>query len=359
MPHFNVAGYILLQILTTIHPSRPITCSLTTYNGNDIKNAEKDCSEIILNGISVPAGITLQINLKKGAKLTLQGTLTWGYHEWDGPLMNITGTDVEIAGTTDHLLDGRGNLWWDDKGDAGGKVKPVTLVLHGLKNSVIHNINVKNPPYHAIWIEDSDGVVAEDVNVDSSDGGALGGKNTDGFNVWKSNNVTIRRIAIYNQDDCVAIKSGTNILVTDCYCSGGHGLSIGSIGGRDYNIVENVLISNSQILNSDNGVRIKTNSGTTGSVTNITYENIALKDINLYGIKTHGDYGHYGVVTGGVPIKEFILKNITGTIKETGSNVYIRVKNATDWHWFDIGVTGGKTIKECEGIPEGSNITCY
>ena len=35
-----------------------------------------------------------------------------------------------------------------------------------------------------------------------------------------------------NQDDCVAVTSGTNITVTGMTCSGGHGLSIGSVGGK-------------------------------------------------------------------------------------------------------------------------------
>lgn len=359
MGYYFVLEFLLLGVLTIVQPSTAATCTFTTYNKNDIKNAEKDCTEVILNGISVPAGVTLEINLKKGAKLTFQGTLTWEYYEWTGPLMNITGTNVEITGAPDHILNGRGNLWWDGKGDADkGKVKPVTLVLHGLKNSLVHNIHIKNPPYHAIWIEESNGVIAEDVKVDSLDGRVLG-RNTDGFNVWKSDNVTIRRIEIYNQDDCATVKSGTNVVITDSYCVYGHGLSIGSVGGRDYNIVENVSISNSKVVNSENGVRIKTNYGTTGSVTNVTFENITLKDIDVYGIKIHGDYGsHVGVATGGVPIKEFTLKNITGTVKKTGSNVYILVKNATDWHWSDINVTGGEAIVECDGIPEGSSITC-
>ncbi|XP_018568799.1 endopolygalacturonase 1-like [Anoplophora glabripennis] len=360
MRSFIVTGSLLLGLLTAVHPSLAATCTISTYNVNDIKDAEKDCKEITLNGISVPAGETLNLNLNQGTKLTFQGTLTWGFYEWDGPLLNISGTDVEISGAMDHVLDVRGNLWWDGKGGNGGKIKPIFFVAHGLRNSVIRNITVKNPSNHAIWIENSDGVIARDIYVDSRAGDTLGGHNTDGINVWTSNNVTILRLTVYNQDDCVAIKSGTNIVIKDSYCSGGHGLSIGSVGGRDYNIVENVLITNSQILNSDNGVRIKTVYGATGSVTNVTYEDITLKEINNYGIIIHGDYGsHAGVPTGGVPIKEFTLKNVTGNVKESGVNIYVFVKNATDWNWTEVEVTGGKKIKECDGIPEDSGITCY
>jgi hypothetical protein len=36
-------------------------------------------------------------------------------------------------------------------------------------------------------------------------------------------------------------------------CSGGHGLSVGSVGGRSDNTVETVLFYNSEIKNSQNG----------------------------------------------------------------------------------------------------------
>lgn len=38
------------------------------------------------------------------------------------------------------------------------------------------------------------------------------------------------------------------------YCSGGHGLSIGSVGGRSDNTVDTVNIQSSQIVNSQNGI---------------------------------------------------------------------------------------------------------
>jgi polygalacturonase len=40
------------------------------------------------------------------------------------------------------------------------------------------------------------------------------------------------------------------------YCSGGHGLSIGSVGGRTDNVVSNVTFTDSVVVNSQNGVRL-------------------------------------------------------------------------------------------------------
>lgn len=62
---------------------------------------------------------------------------------------------------------------------------------------------------------------------------------------------------VFNQDDCVAITSGGGLLTTNMFCSGGHGLSIGSIGGKSNNTVDGVIFSNSQVIDSQNGARIK------------------------------------------------------------------------------------------------------
>lgn len=44
-----------------------------------------------------------------------------------------------------------------------------------------------------------------------------------------------------------------NIYFSGGVCSGGHGLSIGSVGGRSDNTVKNVTFYNSEIKNSQNG----------------------------------------------------------------------------------------------------------
>jgi len=89
------------------------------------------------------------------------------------------------------------------------------------------------------------------------------------------------------------------------YCSGGHGLSIGSVGGRSENTVQNIVFKDSQVINSAYGVRVKTNVGTTGLVNNVTYSNIVLKDITKYGIILEQDYDGgdaKGTADNGVPI---------------------------------------------------------
>lgn len=47
------------------------------------------------------------------------------------------------------------------------------------------------------------------MTIDNSAGDSGGGHNTDGFDIGSSSNVVISGAKVYNQDDCVAVNSGT------------------------------------------------------------------------------------------------------------------------------------------------------
>lgn len=83
--------------------------------------------------------------------------------------------------------------------------------------------------------------------------GALG-HNTDGFDISASS-VTVSKCTVNNQDDCVAINSGSTIVIEDSTCIGGHGISIGSIAtGKT---VSGVKIARNTITTGLYGLRIK------------------------------------------------------------------------------------------------------
>ncbi|KAJ8923907.1 hypothetical protein NQ315_006683 [Exocentrus adspersus] len=361
MKHFVV---LLSATLTTIAAFKAtsqnltaVSCTISKYNADDILSAQNECDEIIIESINVPAGVTLDLtHLKTGSKLVFKGTIQWEYEEWTGPLMRIKGTNVEVIGSDGHVLDGRGHLWWDGQGGNGGKTKPKFLYA-SVVNSMIHKLNIKNTPVQAFSVNGCKDSIIQYITIDDKDGDSKGGHNTDAFNVNSSDNVTIKHCTIHNQDDCMAMNSGYNTFFTDNYCSGGHGISIGSVGNGAE--VKGVKVTNCQVVDSDIGVRIKTRSGETGSVSDVLYENIELKNIHKYGIDIQGDYGpNDGKPTDGVPITDFTLKNIYGTVDTGGANIYVVVANAADWHWSDIKITGGEKKVNCTGIPPGTGVSC-
>ena len=225
------------------------------------------------------------------------------------------------------LWDGDGSRWWDGRGSNGGKTKPKFFKLSKVTGgSTVKGITIKDSPVQIFSVSGCSDLTLDSIRVDNSAGDTGGGHNTDAFDVGTSTGITISNAHVENQDDCLAINSGSDITFTGGYCSGGHGLSIGSVGGHSDNDVSNILITNSQIVNSANGVRIKTVSGATGSVTNVTYSDITLSGITDYGIVVEQDYENgspTGTPTNGVPITDLTVSGITGTVESDAQDVYI------------------------------------
>lgn len=258
-----------------------------TFSGSagaaSASKSQKSCATIVLNNIAVPSGTTLDLSdLNDDTSVVFQGTTTWGYKEWSGPLLQIEGKGIKISGASGAVLNPDGARWWDGEGSNGGKTKPKFFYAHDLTDSSITNLKITNTPVQAVSINGVDGLTVAGMTIDNSAGDSAGGHNTDCFDIGSSSGVTITGAVCKNQDDCVAINSGTDITFTKGTCSGGHGLSVGSVGGRSDNTVDTVTFSDSTITRSDNGIRIKASSGETGTINKVTYSGITLSSINKY-----------------------------------------------------------------------------
>lgn len=119
------------------------------------------------------------------------------------------GTDITIQGASGSTLNGDGSRWWDGEGTNGGKTKPYFFYAHDLTSSSISNLNILNTPVQAISIYGCNGLTVTDVTVNDEAGNTEGGHNTDGFDIGESQSITITGANVSNQDDCVAVNSGT------------------------------------------------------------------------------------------------------------------------------------------------------
>ncbi|PBP21923.1 putative polygalacturonase 2 [Diplocarpon rosae] len=366
MVHISVIAGLLASV-ANIASAAPIieergACTFSGASGAAAAIKGKGaCASITLSNIVVPAGTTLDLTkLNKGTKVIFQGTTTFGYEEWSGPLISISGESINVVGAPGNSIDGGGARWWDGKGGNGGKTKPKFFYAHSLTSSSITGLNFKNTPVQMMSIDNANGLAVTNIKMDNTAGdkGSIG-HNTDAFDVGKSTGVVIAGAHIQNQDDCLAINSGTGITFIGGFCSGGHGLSIGSVGGRSDNVVKNINIASSAITNSDNGVRIKTISGATGSVSGVIYKDIKLSNIRKYGIVIQQDYKNgspTGTPTTGVPITGISITGVTGTVASSGVNVYILCGkgSCSNWVWAANSVTGGHTSTKCLNVPRGA-----
>ncbi|KAL7941931.1 endopolygalacturonase [Trichoderma barbatum] len=339
---------------------RATTCTFSGANGaSSASKSQKSCATIVLSNVAVPSGVTLDLSdLNDGTTVIFQGTTTWGYKEWSGPLLQIEGKSITIQGASGSVLNPDGARWWDGQGGNGGKTKPKFFAAHGLTSSSITNLNIKNTPVQAVSVNGVNGLTITGMTIDNSAGDSAGGHNTDGFDIGASSNVVISGAKVYNQDDCVAVNSGTNITFTGGLCSGGHGLSIGSVGGRDNNTVQTVTFSNSQVTKSANGIRIKAVAGKTGTIKGVTYSGITLSSITGYGILIEQNYDGgdlHGSPTSGIPITNLILQNISGSggVLSSANNIAIVCGSGacSSWTWNNVAVTGGKKYGSCQNVP--------
>jgi polygalacturonase len=284
--------------------------------------------------------------------------------------VSITGTGVRILGAPGNIINGNGQAYWDGVGGNQGRTidKPKFFRLK-LTSSRIEGLNILNAPVHMFSISGCRSLVLDRINIDNSAGDKMapGGKktlghNTDAFDVGESNDITISNAYVRNQDDCLAVNSGTNIKFVNGTCIGGHGLSIGSVGGRNNNVVKNVQITNSRISKSENGIRIKTKAGKgKGEVTNVTYSNIRLDGITKRGIVIQQDYensGPTGRPQGDIHISGLKIQGVTGSVNSNAKRVYVLCAQGgcTNWNWSGINISGGSA--SCQGHPGGASAFC-
>ncbi|KAJ5087988.1 polygalacturonase [Penicillium angulare] len=345
---------------------RATSCTFSGSSGaSSASKSQKSCSTIVLSNVAVPSGTTLDLSdLEDDTTVIFEGETTWGYEEWDGPLLQISGTGITVQGASGAYLNGDGSRWWDGEGSNGGVTKPKFFYAHDLTDSTITNLYIENTPVQAVSINGCDGLTITDMTINNEAGDSEGGHNTDGFDIGDSTSVVITGAEVYNQDDCVAINSGTDITFENGVCSGGHGLSIGSVGGRSDNTVDTVTFKNNEVKSSTNGIRIKATEGDTGTIKGVTYTEITLSDISDYGILIEQNYDggdlDGGTPTSGIPITDLTISNISGTdaVDSDGYNIVIVCGSSgcSDWTWTDVSVTGGETYSDCENAPD--SISC-
>ncbi|KAF7125670.1 hypothetical protein CNMCM5793_001909 [Aspergillus hiratsukae] len=360
----SAAEVIASPVAEPVTPSTTLekraTCTFSGSNGAASAMAsQKACSTIVLNNVAVPAGTTLDLSdLADGTTVIFEGKTTWGYKAWSGPLLQISGKNIKVQGASGATLNPDGARWWDGQGGNGGVTKPKFFAAHDLTSSSITNLHILNTPVQAVSINGCDGLTVTDMTIDNSAGNTQGGHNTDGFDIGSSSNVVITGAKVYNQDDCVAVNSGTGITFSGGLCSGGHGLSIGSVGGRSDNTVESVTFTNSQVTKSDNGIRIKATEGKTGTIKGVTYSGITLSSIRKYGVLIEQNYNGgdlKGSPTSGIPITDLTVENIggSGAVSSSGYNIAIVCGSGacSSWTWKNVNVSGGKTYGSCENVP--------
>ncbi|XP_020213455.1 polygalacturonase At1g48100 [Cajanus cajan] len=257
-------------------------------------------SESSVNVILIPQGFSFLIHstiftgpCQGGMVLKVDGTLmppdgpeSWpknnSRHQWL-VFYRINGMSLDGGG----LIDGRGEKWWDlpckpHKGPHGTTQpgpcdSPIAIRFFMSSNLTVQGLRIKNSPQFHFRFDGCRDVHIESIYITAP----RQSPNTDGIHIENTNDVKIYNSVISNGDDCVSIGSGCyDVDIKNITCGPGHGISIGSLGNHNSRAcVSNILVRDSLIKVSDNGVRIKTWQGGSGSVSGVTFSNIHMVSV--------------------------------------------------------------------------------
>ncbi|KAK0198145.1 glycoside hydrolase family 28 protein [Armillaria mellea] len=320
-------------------PAKRASC---TVNSVATASDLSDCTTVTIEAFTVPSGSVLSLKPADGATVTMAGSITFAKTTSSGPLFTIDGTDITFNGAG-FEFNGNGALYWDGEGTNGGVTKPHPF-LKFKGSGTYSDFTVLNTPAQAVSIGNSDGLTFTSVTVDNSAGdvGDLG-HNTDGFDV-SADDVTIQNSIVKNQDDCLAINDGTNIKFLNNQCSGGHGISIGSIASDKS--VTDVTISGNTVTDSLYGLRIKVDaSASSASVSGITYSGNKLSGIEEFGVLITQSYPDDDGTPGtGAPISDISFTGAATTVAVDSDAKRLTVDCGAcsgTWDFSALTITGG------------------
>ncbi|EPS28520.1 putative rhamnogalacturonase [Penicillium oxalicum 114-2] len=343
------------------HPFHPLpgskdrhkTCHVPTNgDGTDdsahILSTLKKCNnggKVVFDaGKTYTVGKAMDMTFLKSVDLEILGTIQftndtdyWQANAFKQVYQNATtffqigGTDVNVYGGG--TLDGNGQVWYDLYAKEPLILRPILFGVIGLHGGSIGPLKLRYSPQWYNFVANSSDILFEGIDISGYSKSAHEAKNTDGWDIYRSNNIVIQDSVINNGDDCVSFKpNSTNVIVQNLHCNGSHGISVGSLGQYkdEVDIVENILVYNISMFNASDGARIKVwpgvvsalstdlqGGGGSGSVRNITYDTMTIKNVD-YAIEVTQCYGQKNLTLcnqfpSSMTISDVYFKNIKGT----------------------------------------------
>lgn len=157
------------------------------------------------------------IDIDIQGKLFFTDNMTfWQKNSFDLQYQNATsffilgGQDVNVYGRGE--VHGNGQTWWDAYPENKKLKRPVLFAIVGLHGGSVSQIKLRNSPFWHNIIANSSNVVYSDLDLFSSSNNGNFEKNTDGWDIYRSDNIVIENSTITNGDG----KYQLNMKVAAC-----------------------------------------------------------------------------------------------------------------------------------------------
>jgi polygalacturonase len=312
-----------------------------TMNTKALQGAVDACVKAGGGVVEVPAGkyLTAAFTLGNGVDLNLEkdAIIIFSDKMDDYAITNnryenfISATDChDVAVTGEGTIDGQGEVWWKEfkAKKTAMPHRPFLVVFTRCQRVLVEGVTLHDSPMEHLVPKQSQDVMVRNVTITVHD--PLLAKNTDGVDP-SGRNIVITHCTLDTGDDNVAVKptdrydpsrpAVENLLISDCTCLHGHGISI---GGQSYGGMSKMVVRNCTFDGTDAGIRAKAPRSAGGLVEDLTYENLTMKNVT-YAISITSYYPESSApkdlhkaekreVTASTPIWRHIrISNVTAT----------------------------------------------
>ncbi|CDO72584.1 hypothetical protein BN946_scf184985.g3 [Trametes cinnabarina] len=276
----NVLGLLTVYVLipraipSPTSPSASGTCTLSSSGSDDAPALLKAAADSACSTVTIPTSTTLSIQSKLNMTgtlnkhINLQGTIkfnpdidywtdnafTFDFQD-QAAFWLLGGKNIVLDGGG--TIDGSGQAWYDAFAKDSSTLRPILLTLFQATNVTVQNIRMIDGPEWINFVNEGQHITFRNITISAVSTSKNAAKNTDGWDIFRSDDVVIEDSNINNGDDCVSFKPS----------------SLGQYEG-EYDIVQNVLATNIHMSNAQNGARIKAWAGKgvgSGLVKNITF----------------------------------------------------------------------------------------
>jgi galacturan 1,4-alpha-galacturonidase len=266
----------------------------------------------------------------------------------------------------------------DSKDKSNTYLRPILFYTENATNVQVTDIKFLNSPCWNTFFVNSKNIHFDRCRFDAVSRNKNRPKNTDGFDSYNVDGLTVTNSVLNVGDDCFSPKPNTtNIRVENVWCNGTHGISMGSIGQYpgtlDY--ITNAYIRNVTLLNGQNGVRLKAWAGPNvgyGYIRNITFEDVRIENTDhpvvLDQCYINIDAATCAKYPSKVNISDIKFVNITGTSSGKLGNVVaeLRCSPGADCKGIELRNVDVRNPKRrdvkgvvvCDGVTGGVGVEC-
>lgn len=221
---------------------------------------------------------------------------------------------------------------------AASELRPSFIRFMNSKNILVDGLHFVGSPMWTVHLLYSENAVIENLIIET-----YPGVHTDGIVVDSSRFVKLLNDYIDTGDDGIVIKSGKDadglrvnrptedVAITNCTVHHAHGAV--TIGSETSGSVRNIVASNMTVLDTQNGVRIKSARGRGGVVEDVSFDNWTMENV-----------GEAITVT-----NYYMMEGETRTSEEPVSNRTPVFRNISV---SNMVVNGAKVLIDVEGLPE-------